>query len=178
MTSNRRISKASQSFPKTLPALAYAERLHAGQRRHADGGPFIPHPFEVRFLLDHAGAPDDVIPAGVLHDTIARTDAHAADVRARFGLPIATLVLAVIEDPRIIGYAHHKAAALHEQAACAGHEPQLAQVRDHQRTLHPASVSRSRNRRLPHYRGCLRLLEEHLPARGTPARLAARHTPT
>ena len=70
MTSKDHILGASQSFPKTIAALAYAERLHAGQRRQADGAPFILHPLEVCCLLYHTGAPDHVIAAGVLrrHD--------------------------------------------------------------------------------------------------------------
>ena len=121
MTPEHRIPKASQSFPKTLAAIAYAQRLHAGQHRHADGAPLIMHPLEVCCLLYHAGAPDHVIAAGALHDTIEKTDANAADLRTRFGLPIATLVLAVSENQRIIGYAQRKA-ALRDQVPRAGPE--------------------------------------------------------
>jgi (p)ppGpp synthase/HD superfamily hydrolase len=121
VTPKRRIPEASQSFPNTLAALVYAHQLHAGQRRSADGAPFILHPLEVCCLLYHAGAPDHVIAAGVLHDTIEKTDADAADVQARFGLTIATLVLAVSEDQRILGYAQRKA-AFREQVASAVHE--------------------------------------------------------
>jgi (p)ppGpp synthase/HD superfamily hydrolase len=173
MTPKRRIPEASQSFPKTLAALAYAQRLHAGQRRQADGAPFILHPLEVCCLLYDAGAPDHVIAAGVLHDTIEKTDATAADLRARFGLPIATLVLAVSENERIVGYAQRKA-ALREQVARAGHEAlmvfaadKISKARELNREnaqIRPptARVSRSQNRRLAHYRDCLRLLEEQL----------------
>ncbi len=105
MAPNPRIAETSDSFPKTVAALAYAAELHAGQRRQADGAPFILHPLEVCGLLYHAGAPDHVLAAGVLHDTIEKTDANAADLRARFGIPVATLVLAVSEDQRIVRYA-------------------------------------------------------------------------
>ena len=173
MTLKDHILGASQSFPKTLAALEYAERLHAGQRRQADGAPFILHPLEVCCLLYHAGAPDHVIAAGVLHDTIEKTDANAADLRARFGLTIATVVLAVSEDQRIIGYTQRKA-ALREQVANAGHEALMVFAADkiskaRELRLEPAQtrpttrgVSRSQNRRLAHYRHCLRLLEAHL----------------
>ena len=40
MTPRHRIPEASQSFPITLAALAYAQRLHARQRRRTDGAPF------------------------------------------------------------------------------------------------------------------------------------------
>jgi (p)ppGpp synthase/HD superfamily hydrolase len=173
MTARHRVPEATRSFPKTMAALEYAERLHAGQRRRADGAPFILHPLEVCCLLYHAGAPDHVIAAGMLHDTIEKTDANAADLGTRFGLTIATLVLAVSEDRRIIGYAQRKA-ALREQVAKAGHEALMVFAADKiskarelrletaQTRPQPAGVSRSRNRRLAHYRHCLRLLEEHL----------------
>ena len=73
-----------------MAALAHAERRHAGQRRQADGAPFILYPLEVCCLLYDTGAPDHVIAAGVLDDTIEETDANAG-LRTRFGLTIATL---------------------------------------------------------------------------------------
>ena len=58
---------------------------------------------EVVWLLYHAGAPDHVIAAGVLHDTVEKTAANAAELRTRFGFALAMLVLAVSEDQRILG---------------------------------------------------------------------------
>jgi (p)ppGpp synthase/HD superfamily hydrolase len=63
MTPKRPIPDASQSFPNALAALAYEQRVHSGQRRQADGAPFILHPPEVCRLLYHAGAHDHVIAA-------------------------------------------------------------------------------------------------------------------
>jgi hypothetical protein len=63
----------SESFPIALDALAYAARMHAGQRRRADGAPFILHLLEVAGLLYRSGAPDHVIATGVLHDIIEKT---------------------------------------------------------------------------------------------------------
>ena len=60
-----------------------------------------------------------MIAAGLLHDAIEKTDASAEDLKTRFGIPVATLVLAVSEDQRIIDYAERKA-ALCEQVARAG----------------------------------------------------------
>jgi hypothetical protein len=174
MARRRRIPDWSQRLPNTRAALAYAERQHTGQPRAADGAPFIVHPLEVARLLYRAGAPDDVIAAGLLHDTVEKTDATAADLTARFGLRIATIVLTVSEDQRITGYAERKA-ALRDQVARAGHDAlmvlaadKISKVRElkleiAQRRAHTAPVSCSWERRLTHYRHCLRLLEEHLP---------------
>ena len=101
-------------LPMTQAAVAYAKRAHDGQRRRVDGAPFIEHPLEVASLLYCAGAPDHLIAAGVLHDTIEKTHVVASDLRERFGSRVATLVLAVSEDEHITGYAQRKA-ALREQ---------------------------------------------------------------
>ena len=129
MARRRRIPDWSQRLPNTREALTYAERQHAGQRRTADGAPFIVHPLEVARLLYRAGAPDHVIAAGALHDTIEKTDTTAPDLTARFGLRIATIVLAVSEDQRISGYAERKA-ALRDQVARAGDDALIVLAAD------------------------------------------------
>ena len=164
-------------LPKTQAAVAYAKRAHDGQRRRVDGAPFIVHPLEVASLLYSAGAPDHLIAAGVLHDTIEKTHVVASDLRERFGSRVATLVLAVSEDEHITGYAQRKA-ALREQVARAGEEAlmlfaadKLSKVRELRLGPAPARkshsggavITRSRDRRLTHYRHCLALLQDQLP---------------
>jgi (p)ppGpp synthase/HD superfamily hydrolase len=157
----------------TRRAIVYAERVHEGQRRSSDGGPFIAHPLEVACLLYDIGAPDDVIAAGVLHDVLEKTDADAADLQACFGLRVATLVLAVSEDQRIRGYTERKA-ALREQVATAGRDAlmvfaadKISKVRelnleDARSGERPPGGSSQPDRRIAHYRQCLKLLEELL----------------
>ena len=154
-------------LPKTQAALAYATRVHDGQRRKADGAPFIAHPREVVSLLYHAGAPDHVIAAGALHDTIEKTDTDASELRKRFGIRVARLVVAVSEDERISSYAQRKT-ALRDQAADAGEEALMVLAADkiskaRELRLKPGVAERSRRRRLANYRGCLDLLKERLP---------------
>jgi (p)ppGpp synthase/HD superfamily hydrolase len=163
------------ALPKTQDALEYAEQHHAGQRRNSDGGAFIEHPLEVGWLLYRAGASDHVVAAGVLHDVLEKTDATVAELRARFGSPIAELVRAVSEDERIAGYGRRKA-ALRQQVAAAGSEALMIFAADkvskvgelraaistatRQRRL--VDVSLVRPRRLAHLRHCLGTLEERL----------------
>jgi HD domain len=175
VTSRRGIRDLVALLPQTRAALAYAERQHAGQRRSADGAPFIEHPLEVATLLYYAGASDHVIAAGVLHDTIEKTCANAADLRARFGPAVATLVLAVSEDPRITLYPARKA-ALREQVATAGHDALMVFAADkiskvRELRLEPAASTQpqstpgpspSRQRKLTQYKRCLELLEDLL----------------
>ncbi len=121
MSPLRRLPNLIARLPSTRAALVYAQERHAGQLRKADRAPFIEHPVEVAWLLYRAGAPDHVIAAGVLHDTIEKAGADAAELRERFGARVADLVLALSEDPSIRTYARRKA-ALREQVAAAGPE--------------------------------------------------------
>jgi hypothetical protein len=70
-------------------------------------------------LLRDAGAADEVIAAGVLHEALEQTDATAYDIYARFGRRVGDIVCAVSCDPGIPGYARREA-ALRDQAASAG----------------------------------------------------------
>lgn len=164
-------------LPQTERAIAYAERMHAGQLR-ADGTPFVLHPLEVASVLYYAGAPDHLIAAGVMHDLLEKTDASAADLREWFGPRITGLVLAVSDDERIDGYGKRKA-ALRRQVASAGEEAlslfaadKLSKLRELRRetVVDPDAAGMSRRvrelraRRLRHYQRSLALLEERLPA--------------
>ena len=167
-------------LPKTQAALMYAGRLHEGQHRAADGAPFIVHPIEVGMLLYESRADDEVIAAGVLHDTLEKTDATEYDIYARFGRRVGDIVCAVSHDPGIAGYARRKA-ALREQVANAGDDAltvfaadKLSKVRELR--LGDASGIKVRSRKLKHYRLSLTLLQERLPDSSLVAALAAELT--
>jgi (p)ppGpp synthase/HD superfamily hydrolase len=163
-------------LPQTQAAIAFAERMHAGQHR-ADGTPFILHPLEVASLLRRSGAPDHLIAAGVMHDLLEKTDVSAGDLKQRFGTRITRLVVAVSDDERILGYAERKAALRH-QVGNAGAEAltlfaadKLSKLRELGGTTTQRSSSGAtptepramRARRLRHYQRSLALLEERLP---------------
>lgn len=158
----RFIRNLEDARPGTRDALHYARQRHAGQHR-ADGAPFIAHPIEVARLLHEAGADERLVAAGLLHDTIEKTDTSASELHGRFGPEITSLVLTVTEDQRIRGYRARKA-ALREQVARAGNEAlllfaadKLSKARELQlgpRAGEPARVD--------HYRRCLALLERRL----------------
>ena len=162
-------------LPKTQQGLAYAERAHSGQRRKIDGAPFILHPREVAALLYDAGAPDHVIAAGALHDTVEKTPTTVADLRAHFGAAITRLVLALTDDEHIADHDERKAAT-RKQAAAAGDEALMILAADKiskarelrleiatARRRKAAIVTASRLQRFHHYERCLQLLERHLP---------------
>lgn len=164
----------SQDLPLSQAAAAYAEEIHAGQRR-GDGSPFIEHPLEVASLLRDVHAPDHLVAAGVLHDLIEKSDATVADLNDLFGPQVTALVLSVTDDDRIHGYARRKA-TLRRQVAGAGEEAltlfaadKLSRLRELRREARADSgdgataVREPRARRVRHYLRSLALLEERLP---------------
>ena len=66
-------------------------------RRSADRfvGLPIAHPLEVARLLEREGKPDEVIAAGLLHDTLEKTATTRAELQHRFGTRVAGLVESV-----------------------------------------------------------------------------------
>ncbi len=126
-------------------------------------------------MLYRAGAPDDVIAAGILHDVLEKTDVSGAELCARFGSRIAELVQAVSEDETISSYQRRKA-ALRQQAAVAGPEAllifaadKISKVGELRATLSGSPRRRKSGtesvvppRRLAHLRRCLAMLEERL----------------
>jgi (p)ppGpp synthase/HD superfamily hydrolase len=167
----QRIPSSREGLPKAEAALSYATAVHAGQARKADGAAFIAHPREVAALLYCAGAPDELVAAGALHDVIEKTPATAFDLRRRFGSEIAALVVAVSEDNRIRGYGARKA-ALRDQVASAGEDALMLFAADkiskarELRGKPPTFAIRERmdrRRRLLHYRRSLAFLRGRLP---------------
>lgn len=164
-------------LPRTRDALAFAQRAHAGQRREADGAPFIVHPLEVAMLLYEAGAADEVIAAGVLHDTLEKTDATVYELHARFGPRVCEIVCAETDDPRIAGYARRKA-ELREQVSRAGQDALMVFAADKVSKVRELALGEGppikvRSQRLRHYRQCLAMLQRRLPHSPLVAALAA-----
>ena len=158
-------------------ALAYARQLHKGQHRAVDGAPFILHPLEVGMLLSESGAADEVIAAGVLHDTLEKTDATAYDIYTRFGRRVGDIVCAVSHDPGIAGYARRKT-ALREQVASADEDALTVFAADKLSKVRELRLSddreiKVRSRKLKHYRLSLTMLQDRLPSSPLVVELAA-----
>jgi hypothetical protein len=158
-------------LPITSSALDYAEHVHAGQTRDADGAEFIEHLLEVATLLHESGAPDDVVAAGVLHDSLEKSEASASAIRARFGDRITNLVLAVTEDDSIGDFEKRKSALL-EQVARSGDDAlmvfaadKVSKVRELRLgALHTRGAGQSYARYIAYYSDCLRVLEARMPS--------------
>ena len=79
-------------------AIIYAAKKHEGQVRKGTDTPYIVHPMEVMQILTAAGCGEDVIVAGILHDTVEDTDATLEEISALFGEKVARLVAHESED--------------------------------------------------------------------------------
>ncbi|HTU97540.1 MAG TPA: HD domain-containing protein [Solirubrobacteraceae bacterium] len=185
MGRSRHVPFAGSGLRQALIAVAYAVEQHAGQRRGADGAPFVLHPIEVATMLADVGASDEVVAAGALHDTIEKTSASPEDLRERFGARVTSLVVALTEDPAIPGYVARKA-ALRDQVQRAGHDALLVFAADKvskarelrmtfARDAQSGTVRRiaKNQRKLAHYRHCAEMLEIRLS--GSPLVESLRH---
>lgn len=83
-------------------AIERATELHHGQVRRVTGLPYIVHPFAVGFLLAHFTDDEEVIIAGLLHDTLEDVPEYTrVMLESEFGPKVAALVAEVTEDNAI-----------------------------------------------------------------------------
>jgi (p)ppGpp synthase/HD superfamily hydrolase len=83
--------------PRVDAALVLAARAHRAQVRKGSDIPYIVHPVQVAMILMRHGFDEDVVIAGVLHDTVEDTEVTAEEIRTGFGAEVAALVAAVSE---------------------------------------------------------------------------------
>ena len=80
-------------------AIVRATVLHQAQKRKVSGVPYIVHPYSVAFLLAHYVEDEDVIIAGLLHDTLEDIPEYTEEMlRAEFGERVCAIVKEVTED--------------------------------------------------------------------------------
>src|SRR5207237_3593873 len=73
-------------------ALEMAAEAHEGQFRKGTEIPYISHPAAVGLMLAKAGCSDDVVAAGILHDTVEDTYVTLEQIRQAFGERVAAIV--------------------------------------------------------------------------------------
>ena len=81
-------------------ALVFAIEAHINQKRK-DGKPYINHPISVAIELAKNGADDELICAGLLHDTIEDTTVSYDELKEEFGEGVAELVSGDTEDKKL-----------------------------------------------------------------------------
>jgi (p)ppGpp synthase/HD superfamily hydrolase len=83
--------------PKIDAALVVAACAHRSQLRKGTDIPYIVHPVHVALILSRHGFDEDLVVAGLLHDTVEDTALEMDAIRAQFGDAVAELVAAVTE---------------------------------------------------------------------------------
>lgn len=73
-------------------AIEVAAKAHRNQERKQTDIPYISHPYVVGVLLLQAGCSDEVVAAGVLHDTVEDTPITLEYIREHFGEKVAEIV--------------------------------------------------------------------------------------
>lgn len=158
-------------------AYSFARAAHAGQRLKTDGTPYILHPLAVGALLHEAGFGEEVVAAGLLHDTVEDTEARLDDLTARFGNTVSRIVASLTEPAAIDSYERRKAAH-RRQIAQGGVEAAAVFAADKlvsARNLRGALAARGEasvdgdldialERKLDHYRASLADLERSAPS--------------
>jgi (p)ppGpp synthase/HD superfamily hydrolase len=104
---------------KIQRAIKFAAKTHnhyQQQKRKGKEIPYISHPLTVGIILSLAGAAEDVMVAGILHDTIEdcteEKKVTAEMLSERFGDNVAKLVMSVTEQDRGLPWDERKQAAL------------------------------------------------------------------
>lgn len=81
-------------------AIIFAAKAHINQTRKGTEIPYITHPFAVGMHLQKAKCSEEVIAAGILHDTLEDTETTFKDLTEEFGVRVANLVLAASENDK------------------------------------------------------------------------------
>lgn len=109
-------------------AIRFAAIAHAGQTRKGTDIPYIIHPFEVAQILTAEGAVENLIAAGLLHDTLEDTTTTREDILCEFGERVLSLVLSASEDKSLSWEARKQHTIV--SLATAGREEQLLALSD------------------------------------------------
>ena len=79
-------------------AIIFATKKHEGQKRKGTDIPYIVHPMEVMQILTAMDCSQDVIIAGILHDTLEDTDTTPEEIKEAFGNAVLAIVQTESED--------------------------------------------------------------------------------
>jgi guanosine-3',5'-bis(diphosphate) 3'-pyrophosphohydrolase len=114
-----------------LDALKFAAEKHRHQRRKdAAASPYINHPIAVAETLVDIGHITDIttIVAALLHDTIEDTETTEAELEARFGTDICSVVCEVSDDKTLTALERKRLQV--EHAASASTRARLVKLAD------------------------------------------------
>jgi HD domain len=122
--SSSRVEAVAERSELVRRALESARHLHAGMERDVgDEVPFIDHPLAVAELLVEYELDEELVAAGLLHDTLEYTGLELGELRERFGMKVALIVCGLSEDLEIEDYEERKR-ELRGRVAATGIEAQ------------------------------------------------------
>lgn len=89
-------------------ALRFAAEAHEGQYRKGTKTPYITHPVAVGMLLLKYGYCEELVAAGILHDTVEDTEATLEDIEESFGRNVAEIVAGCSEPDKSLSWEKRK----------------------------------------------------------------------
>ena len=89
-------------------AIDVAMRAHQNQFRKGTAIPYVTHPLAVGIILAKAGCADEVIVAGILHDTVEDTPMTLDNLRDLFGEKVADIVKGASEPDKSLPWEDRK----------------------------------------------------------------------
>lgn len=103
-------------------AIDYAARTHEGQyRKNPEASiPYISHCVMVGFILQRAGFDEEVVAAGILHDTCEDRGVQPDELEESFGPRVAALVRDVSEQDRSLPWEERKKRYLEHLRSAGG----------------------------------------------------------
>ncbi|MCZ2257752.1 HD domain-containing protein [Sporosarcina sp. G11-34] len=95
-------------------ALRFAAVKHEGQYRKGTNIPYITHPVAVAMILKKAKYSDEVVAAGLLHDTLEDTETTEAELIKEFGKCVFQFVQAASETDKRLSWEERKECTIAE----------------------------------------------------------------
>ena len=157
-------------------AIEVAARAHRGHCRKGTPIPYIVHPLAVSKILIDAGCPEDVVVAGILHDTVEDTPVSLDEIRQGFGDAVARIVEGASEPDKSRPWEERKAHTIEflktaSEAvllvSCADRIENLQAIRDDRERVGEdiwTRFRRGRDQQEWYYRSVLAVLAERLTA--------------
>jgi len=93
---------------RIFQAIEFATKAHTGQFRKGTKVPYIVHPLAVSKILIEAGCSEEVVVAGILHDTVEDSSTRIDDIRRDFGEEVSRLVEGASEPDKSDTWEHRK----------------------------------------------------------------------
>jgi (p)ppGpp synthase/HD superfamily hydrolase len=104
------VKSKTRPSKRVFEAIEFAVRSHGGVRQCRKGTsiPYIVHPLGVARILIEVGAPESVVIAGLLHDTVEDTPVTVKQIERRFGPKVARLVSGASEPDKSDSWENRK----------------------------------------------------------------------